>query len=129
MFNAADWPAQDKIPDTSEFFGFIIAVGLRANGTLSQVLPKCKIGWRSSKVSTSLRGRLPWTGRALVILPLRRKPAIVVGGRAAGILVIRILLRARRSWIGVSALMTARAYGVSSLHTFSSHDFCVYAVI
>lgn len=108
---------------------FYYSGGLRANGTLWQVLPKCKTGWRSSKVSTFLRGRRPWTERALVTLPLRRKPAIVVGGRAAGILAIRISLRARRSWIGVSALMMARAHGVSSLRTFSPHDFRAYAVI
>ena len=79
-------------------------------------------------VSKSLRGRQLWTERVLVILPLWRRPVSVVGGRAAGILVKRISLRARSSMNGVLASMMAQAHGVSGLRTLSI-DFRAYAAI
>jgi hypothetical protein len=120
VFNSADWPAQDKVPDTSEshFFGGPF-LGLGTLKRLAQLLMRFKRGCKSSMASTFLHGLQPPTDRAQVTPPLRGRPVRAVGGRVAGPRATRISPRARRSWTGVSALMTARALGVSAPGTFS----------
>ena len=98
VFSSADWPAQDKVPDTSEshFLGGPF-LGLGTLRRLTQLLRRFKRGCKSSMASTFLHGLQPPTGRVQVIPPLRRRPVRAVGGRVAGPRVTRISPRARRS--------------------------------
>jgi hypothetical protein len=114
VFNSAEWPAQDKVPDTSEsHFLAGLVLGLGTLRCFAQLLKRFKRGWKSSMVSIFLHGRQPPTDRAQVTPLLRGRPVRAVGGRVAGPRATRISPHVRRSWTGVSALMTAQALGVS----------------
>lgn len=98
VFNSADWPAQDKVPDTSESHCFDGPfLGLGTLSCLAQLLTTFKRGCKSSMASIFLHGLQPPTDRVQVTPPLRQRPVRAVGGRVAGPRVIRISLRVRRS--------------------------------
>jgi hypothetical protein len=98
VFNSADWPAQDKVPDTSEFFfWWVLFLALGTLRCLAQLLTRFKRGCKSSMASIFLHGLQPPTDRVQVTPPLRGRPVHAVGGRVAGPRATRISPHARRS--------------------------------
>ena len=97
VFISADWPAQDKVPDTSKSHFGGPFLGLGTLRSFAQLPRRFKRGCKNSMALTFLHGLQPPTDRAQVIPPLRRRPVHAVGGRVAGPRATQISPRARRS--------------------------------